>query len=281
MHYKLTIPERLQDLRKERHLTLERLAEQTDLSRSALGKYESDDYKDISPFAIATLAEFYGVSADYLMGLTENKNHPNTELKSLHLSDDMVELLSSGRINNRLLCELAAHPGFQRLMIDMEIFIDRIADMRVEQMNLVLEAARQTVLDKYAPGEDDLYARTLELGQVQESDFFSHVLHDDLDGIIRDIREAHRKDRTTADAQPSLEDVKEKFEQAVGQGSDLEMLIQEFCDKLQIPFEKISSEDFSAFLRILSLSRILKNPNNMRGKTRLQPHCAPRRKKRR
>ena len=281
MHYKMTIPERLQDLRKERHLTLERLAEQTGLSRSALGKYESDDYKDISPFAIATLAEFYGVSADYLMGLTENKNHPNTELQSLHLSDDMVELLSSGRINNRLLCELAAHPGFQRLMIDMEIFIDRIADMRVEQMNLVLEAARQTVLDKYAPGEDDLYARTLELGQVQESDFFSHVLHDDLDGIIRDIREAHRKDRTTADAQPSLEDVKEKFEQAVGQGSDLEMLIQEFCDKLQIPFERISSEDFSAFLRILSLSRILKNPNNMRGKTRLQPHCAPRRKKRR
>ena len=221
------------------------------------------------------------MSADYLMGLTENKNHPNTELQALHLSDDMVELLSSGRINNRLLCELAAHPGFQRLMVDMEIFIDRIADMRVEQMNLVLEAARQAVLDKYAPGEDDLYARTLELGQVQESDFFSHVLHDDLDGIIRDIREAHRKDRTTADAQPSLEDVKGKFEQAIGQGSDMEMLIQEFCDKLQIPFEKISSEDFSAFLRILSLSRILKNPNNMRGRAKPQPHYAPRRKKRR
>ena len=75
------------------------------LSKSALGKYETDDYKDISPFAIATLADFYGVSTDYLMGLTENKNHPNTELQSLHLSDDMVELLSSGKINNRLLCD--------------------------------------------------------------------------------------------------------------------------------------------------------------------------------
>ena len=49
------------------------------------------------------------------------------------------------------------------------------------------------------------------------------------------------------------------------------MLIHEFCDKLQIPFEKISSEDFSAFLRILSLSKILKNPNNMGEK---QPHPA-------
>ena len=117
MYTKLTIPERLKDLRVvDKHLTLEQLAEQTGLSKSALGKYESDDYKDISPFAIATLAEFYGVSTDYLMGLSENKNHPNTELQALHLSDDMVELLSSGKINNRLLCELATHPNFQQLM---------------------------------------------------------------------------------------------------------------------------------------------------------------------
>ena len=125
MYVKLTIPERLQDLRKERHLTLEQLAEQTGLSKSALGKYETDDYKDISPFAIATLANFYGVSTDYLLGLSENKNHPNAELQALHLSDDMVTLLSSGKINNRLLCELATHSNFQRLMVDMEIFIDR------------------------------------------------------------------------------------------------------------------------------------------------------------
>ena len=154
MYAKLTIPERLKDLRVvDKHLTLEQLAEQTGLSKSALGKYETDDYKDISPFAIATLADFYGVSTDYLMGLTENKNHPNTELQSLHLSDDMVELLSSGKINNRLLCELATHPNFRRLMIDMEICIDQIANMRVEQMNLVLEATRQTVMSKYAPGK--------------------------------------------------------------------------------------------------------------------------------
>ena len=70
MYAKLTIPERLKDLRVvDKHLTLEQLAEQTGLSKSALGKYETDDYKDISPFAIATLADFYGVSADYLMGL--------------------------------------------------------------------------------------------------------------------------------------------------------------------------------------------------------------------
>ena len=101
MYTKLSIPERLKDLRVvDKHLTLEQLAEQTGLSKSALGKYEGDDYKDISPFAIATLAEFYGVSTDYLLGVTELKNHPNAELHELHLSDAMLELLKSGRINN-------------------------------------------------------------------------------------------------------------------------------------------------------------------------------------
>ena len=48
----LTIQERLKDLRVERELTLKELAEQTGLSSSALGSYESDDTKDISHYAL-------------------------------------------------------------------------------------------------------------------------------------------------------------------------------------------------------------------------------------
>lgn len=92
MQIKLTIQERLKDLRVERGLTLEQLAEQTGLSESALGKYEADDFKDISPFSIVTLAKFYGVSTDYLLGMTETKNHSDTELDALHLSDGAIEV---------------------------------------------------------------------------------------------------------------------------------------------------------------------------------------------
>lgn len=68
MNTTLTIQEKLKDLRVEHGLTLEQLADQTGLSKSALGKYENDDYKDISPFAIVTLAKFYHVTTDYLLG---------------------------------------------------------------------------------------------------------------------------------------------------------------------------------------------------------------------
>ena len=62
----LSIQERLKDLRVERGLTLEQLAEQTHLSKSALGSYEAEDFKDISHYAIIKLAKFYGVTAEFL-----------------------------------------------------------------------------------------------------------------------------------------------------------------------------------------------------------------------
>ena len=123
----LTIQERLKDLRVERGLTLEQLAEQTQLSKSALGSYEADEYKDISHYALIKLAKFYGVTADYLLGLTETKNHSNADLADLRLSDDMSDLLKSGRIDTALLCELAAHPDFMKLLADIQIYVEGIA----------------------------------------------------------------------------------------------------------------------------------------------------------
>ena len=69
-------------------MTLEQLAEQTNLSKSALGSYEAEDFKDISHYALMKLAKFYDVTADYLLGLSEIKRHPNADLADLRLSEE-------------------------------------------------------------------------------------------------------------------------------------------------------------------------------------------------
>lgn len=66
MYTKLTIQERIRDLRQEKKLTLEQLADATGLSKSALGSYESNETKDISHYAVIQLAKFYGVTTGYL-----------------------------------------------------------------------------------------------------------------------------------------------------------------------------------------------------------------------
>ena len=98
MYAKLSIPERLKDLRVERHLTSEQLATETGLSKSVS-------------------------SAN--IGRTETKNHPNTALHELHLSDDMIDVLKNGKLNNRLLCKMVTHKNFHRFLVNVEIYVAR------------------------------------------------------------------------------------------------------------------------------------------------------------
>ena len=267
MYAKLTVPERLKDLRAERGLTLEQLAEESGLSKSALGNYEVDDYKDISPFAIVTLAKFYGVSSDYLLGLTETKNHPNTALTELHLGDEMIELLKSEVLNNRLLGELVTHPGFQRFLTDVEIYVDRIADMRISDMNVILEAIRQRVIEEHHPGENDLYVRTLEVSQITEDDYFSHVIHQDLDQIVQGIRVAHKKDSTTADETTATAEVQKQLDAAMHyEGSKPEQQVKILLASLGIDYDALTMEEFTTLMNILNKSAHLKSPISQRGR---------------
>ena len=271
MEAKLTIQERLKDMRVvDRGLSLEQLAEQTGLSKSALGKYESEDFKDISPFAIVTLAKFYGVSTDYLLGLAENKNPANAELQALHLRDDAVDAIQDGKYNKRLLSELLVHDKFQQLMVDAEVYVDRIADSRINDMNAMLEAVRQQIIQQYAVEDEDLHTRTLALAQIQTAEYFKQVLSDDLIGILSDIRELHRQDVTTADGKSAAEAVSEYLQTAMSyEGSSQEKQARVYLAGLGIDYDAITKEEFVTLIGILQKSKKLKiRQGNQRGKSK-------------
>ena len=268
MQPKLTIQERLKDLRVERSLTLEQLSAETGISKSALGKYEADDFKDISPFSMVALAKFYGVSTDYLLGLTEQKNHPNTELDALHLGDDAIEVLRTGKFIHRLLSELICHKDFQRFMLDAEIYVDRIADMRVKDMNAVLEAVRQMALMKNGGEENDLHLRTLEVAQIREDEYFGSLIAGDLKDILRDIRSEHRPDTMTADETSLVATVQGQLQDAMNfEGSVEEKKAKALLATLGIDYDAITMEQFVNLIEVLKLSKHLKTPISQRGKT--------------
>ena len=88
------------------------MSEQTGISRASLGNYETDDYKEISHKDIITLADFYEVTSDYLLGLTENREQHPFPVDELGLDDETVDLLKSGKLNVRLICEMIKHPDY-------------------------------------------------------------------------------------------------------------------------------------------------------------------------
>jgi len=267
MNVSLTVQEILKDLRVKRGLTLEQLSEQTKISKSALGNYETEDYKDISHYSIVTLAKFYDVSTDYILGLVDDKNHPNTELSELHLSDKMIELLKSGKLNNRLLCEMAAHKDFVKLLADIEIYVDAIAGMQIQNLNAWVDVVREEIITKYRPSEDDPNIRVMDAAHIQETEYFRHIVHDDMDSIIQDIREVHKNDSTSAPDTTPVAELKKGLETAASyKGSPQEKLVVIFCEQLDIDYKKLTAEEFQVIKRVLQKSKVLKSQMKQRGK---------------
>ena len=204
MKCKITLQERLKDLWVAHNLNLEELSKLTGISKSALGNYENDDYKEINHGNLITLAQFYKVSTDYLLCLTENKNHPNTELTDLHLSDSMIDLLKSKAINNRLLCEIVIHGKFKELMADTEIFIDGIATRHFNDLNTSLENVRTKIISQSPNIAEYVPLEALSAAQISEEDFFCNVTHKTWDAILKDIRKNHEYD---IDSIPDNDDI--------------------------------------------------------------------------
>ena len=263
----LSIQERLKDLRVGRGLTLEQLAEETHLSKSALGSYEGDDLKDISHYALIKLTKFYGVTADYLLGLSETKNHPNADLAELRLNDDMIDLLKSGLVDNSLLCELVAHPDFPRFMADLEIYVNGVAVKQVQTVNAIVDTMSPTIMKQYNPGLTDPQLRQLVAAHIDDDNFCRYVIQQDINGIALDLREAHKDDFFSVPEDNPLKGLLQAADETASPDSDPEQAALAFiCKRLKLNYKKLSDEEKKWLKKIAEKSDLLKNPTPQRGR---------------
>ena len=255
MKTQLSIQERLKDLRVEKGLTLEQLSQQTKIPASTLGSYESDDYKEIPHRNIFDLAKFYGVSADYLLGMTENRQLDNISISDLHLSDAALSLLKDRKLNTLLLSELITHEQFRKLMLDLEIYVDGLADMQVKSLNLAVETGRKILLKRHNPDEYNLQLNVLKASHLELNEYFSHVIDDDMHTIIRDIRNAHKGDIDSAPPKTVTEHFEEIIEKAENfAGTSKQKLAYIFSQFLKI---KPTENNINDMADILGQSEIL------------------------
>ncbi len=60
-------------------------------------------------------------------------------------------LLKTSRVNNRLLCKIAVHEDYVKLMADIEIYVDRIAAMQIQTVNALVDITQAEIVEKYQP----------------------------------------------------------------------------------------------------------------------------------
>ena len=147
--------------------------------------------------AIVTLAEFYGVTSDYLLGITGNCECHPCPVDELGLDDDTIDLLKERNLNVRLICEMIKDPHFPDFLSDLEIYVDNLASAQIRNMNKYIEHNRAMIKNKYALSDSDHYMRSLKAVLIDEDNYFDNLLGNDISAIAKNLRELHKKDSNT------------------------------------------------------------------------------------
>lgn len=275
----MPISEKLKMLRDRRELTLDELAEQTGLSRSALSNYETNESKEVSQFALVTLAKFYGVSTDYLLGLSELENPMQGDIHDLNISSEMAKLLKSGKINNRLLCEMATHPDFPKLLMDMEIMVDGEARNAIRAIDMLFEAVRMKIIKETNISEDlNAQILTFKEAQIDEDEYFEMKIKNDLRPILRFLRDKYAE---RSEGSRQLEEIEKYVHQLIREADIvreqnvpddeiwIDRTIAMLMAKWKIKWNKLTEVQQRSFKEVLMQSELRKEQlpkKRMRGK---------------
>ena len=265
MKRNLLLKERLQGLRKDRSLTLADVEKGTGIPKSTLQRLEVDSpdlnanevrvgYQDI-----VALAKFYDVSADYLVGLTENLKHRNVEIDKLRLSDEAVAELVSGKLNTRLLSEIITHPDFAELLAALEVFIDRKISENMEIINKSYKIALDKINRQAVTVGYDEYVAALKEASIDGDDYLRFRLSQRFDKIAQSIYETHKKEASSEAAKGYIENLGEqiqKFQSSKEEtGSAEEAKLTVFADQMGVDLKKAREDEKRSLLNMFSRSK--------------------------
>ena len=120
--------------------------------------------------------------------------------------------------------------------------------MQIQNLNALVDTVRHEIIEQYRPGEDDPHLKVLQAAHISDDEYFSHMVLDDLNLIIRDIREAHKKDSESAPQTTVADELKENLEAVLkSRGSVHWPRVPQFGQTMSfMPFSGILSPCFSA-----------------------------------
>ena len=197
MEIKLTMGEKLKDLRIEKRLTTKQVSQMTGISEAVYNGLENDSERDTGYSRIIALAKFYDVPTDYLLGFTESRITKNIELKQLHLSDKAIEILMSGKQNNHLISDLIEHKEFSNLINSIDVYVRQLAAPHIGTVNNMLTIAQRGIENYYSdnkPKPDDFDSAMNYLNEtvVNEDDFLRFRISERFNQILRDVYELYK-----------------------------------------------------------------------------------------
>mgnify|MGYP000163482263 CR=1 FL=1 len=144
-------------------------------------------------------------------------------------------------------------------MADIELYVDKFATMQIHNMNVWVDTAREEIISKYHPAEEDSTMHTLKSAHIIEETYFSHLIHADIDTTVTELRDKHSSDITSAPEQPVTADIKKQLKKvAEFEGSDVDKLLMIFCQQTHLNYSRLTEEEKAWLIKITNKSNLLR-----------------------
>ena len=260
MKIRLTLQEKLRDLRDERKLKLQEVSDETSIPLATLQRIETDEDMRVGYQDVAILAKFYDVSTDYLFSVTDNRTHRNVAVDKLSLSDSAIEALQSKKLNNRLVSELLSHADFQQLSSAIEVYIDKKLLPHMNTMNAVYKLAETTIKENYAVEENDEIMAFLQNSVIDEDEFLRYRISERFNAIVKSLFDEHRKDSLPPEQSEVISDMKEMVTTYLSdkeRAPDRAKVIL-FAKQIGLNFSKLTDEEIVLLTKALQNSKVFK-----------------------
>ena len=242
----VTVNERIKDLRTEKGLNQSELAEDTGIPASTISDYEQDGV-NIPHTAIIMLADYFGVSLDYLLCRTNIRHNEETHTADALLSEGAVAVLKRKEVNARLVSEIVESEGFIQLILDAEGYVDGFLDQMLGYYDLIYDRFQEGLEEQHDFIKDS-HANTMERLHVSQAEYFANIFTKELTGILEGIKEAHAKDRETADPLFTTEQLKEIMDAGMSQKNQLSRGIAVISTALRLKLNEKNRQSAESFL---------------------------------
>ena len=114
---------------------------------------------------------------------------------------------SGGKVNNRLVSELLAHPDFSQLLNSIEIYIDRKVLPQMNAMNAMYKFAENTITGRFEVADNDEHIALLQELVVDEDDYLRYRISERFNLIMKSLFDAHKKDALPNEQADTLQDL--------------------------------------------------------------------------
>ena len=223
------IKERLEDLRNRHKLTLKELSEKTGVDYSTLSRIENGNVKKVGDDVLLKLARFFGVSTDFLLGITDVPDKKNYTIEELGLTPDAARNLYTGAVDNRVINLLLAHPDFGTLTNRIADYLDDTMAAGIAAQNQLYDSVSDLMM---RIGKEEKSLRQAAITQSKEAKSLRRKLYADelaqIESLFKAILTSMKKAAPTCKPEAAKAMTKQGFDKMLSEltkgGSAAEIL---------------------------------------------------------